>query len=126
MKTSERRGELVMHFQDGELVEAWSYETCLYTVAQGNNLEWERGVLNATKYSATTSKHQNIVRGRMSPESIEVDGMPRKAKPHHLASACEQRLASDKVAEIEAYQDYENEVMETHKRALNKKGGRHA
>lgn len=53
----------------------WSYGTALVAVQQSGEL-----VLNGTRYSTTTSIHQNALRAHLRPER-EVQGAPKGAYP---------------------------------------------
>ena len=66
---------------DGDTI--WSYATAL--VARGRT---GRTVINVTRYSVTTSIHQNALRAEF-PYAIEVDNMPYGATPADLFAAAD-------------------------------------
>ena len=72
MKTKTNGNLTTVCDNDGNVVLATSYDTCLL-VRQGDTT-----VLNVTKYSHTTTCHQSVVRGMILADTIlRVDDCPR-------------------------------------------------
>lgn len=79
MKTEKQGNLTTLCDNDGHVVSATSYDTCLLVCKSGIV------VLNATKYSVTTSKHQGKVRGMpMSGDVVIVRDCPRGADSYTL------------------------------------------
>ena len=87
---TQRNGAFVHVYSGGSLYVATSYTTCIFTrTPQGD------GILNATKYSVTTSRHQNKCRVALGNEIyVEVDDLDTGAEPSDLIKAAVRKLSN--------------------------------
>ena len=66
--------------------DAYSYDTCIRTM--NNDAQW---ILNVTKYSKTTTRHQAEAFQRLFAEAIKLDNVPRGATADDLRALASKR-----------------------------------
>jgi hypothetical protein len=96
MKT-QRNGALTQQLaDDGSIIEAKSYDTCIVTIATGAKSEY---IFNATKYSSTTSRQQSKVLAKITATLTlwgEKDGIVKVTNAPRGVSASELRALAGK------------------------------